>query len=144
MTPKHAPHFHSQNSLFCLTLTEHAILPSQTILALRSTPANWSMITQLFLTQPRSIVLRINNDLASASNISTEQSLINNQVSEAPGSLPGNLDNESAVIDNLVEVQALKHSTSFEITFAILDSNSQDEYQHLVEVSNNDKDELIK
>ena len=143
ITLKHAPHFHSQNSLFFLKLTKHTILPSPKKPALRSTPAKWSMITQLFLTQPRIIVLRINNDLASSSNISTTQNLINNQVSEAPDSLSGNLENESTVIDNLVEAQALQHSTSFEIIFAILDSNPKDEYQHFVEESNNDKDELI-
>ena len=143
MTLKHAPHFHSKNSIFCCKFTNHTILPSSITPALSNTTPNLSMIAELFPIEPRNIMLGINDDAASASSINLEWNLRTNQVTEVSDSSTKNLGNEFFAINNLVEVQTLQHAISLEKAFAILDSNRQDEDQHFVEGINVDKDALI-
>ena len=79
MSPKHIPHFHSQNRALCRKFTKHAMLSSPMIPVLRNTPPNRLMITELFRIQLKNVILGINNDAASTSKISIERNLATNK-----------------------------------------------------------------
>ena len=94
MSPKNAPHFYLQYRFFCITLTKDTMFPSLITSSLNNTLPNRSIITKLLPTQPRNVMLGINNDMTSAQNINMERNSITNQVVEVLGSFTNNLSNE--------------------------------------------------
>ena len=95
MTPEHEQHFYSQKSIFYRKFAKDTIFPAQITFEFNTTPPNWPMITELFLTKPRNSRVKINNENASASNVNIRQNSLTTQVEEVPESLTSNLGNEN-------------------------------------------------
>ena len=132
--------FIPKTAYFIVNFAKHTMLLSETTADVNHAALNQSMITELFPTQKRNVRKRINNVTASSSKINIERRSLTNQVTCMPEALPENLGNENIAMDNVGEAQCSQHETNIENSLAILDSNQQDDEQHLFEINSSDED----